>query len=193
MDIYTAETDSPRVTITKSQIKTALRQLLKQKPITKIRIHEITELAQINRTTFYRYYLDIYDLYYQVLDDYIVIFQEQLTILLQKIIQHKKISAEDLPLDFFKENQEIIKFILQDPTILIKIKAENKKFMKQLFSIPEEDQTIDYILEHLISGQLGFFSFWIQNGMTPPMEDLFPLMKEILFSGAITTMLDQIK
>lgn len=38
----------------------------KKKPVSKITVREICELAQINRSTFYTHYLDVYDLFEKV-------------------------------------------------------------------------------------------------------------------------------
>ena len=51
-----------RIRYTKMVIKDSFFQLLKQKPVEKITVKEICEMAQINRATFYRYYENQYDL-----------------------------------------------------------------------------------------------------------------------------------
>lgn len=51
---------------TKAAIKGAFLTLLNNKPISKITISEISELADIGRGTFYLHYQDIYDLYREV-------------------------------------------------------------------------------------------------------------------------------
>lgn len=47
---------------TKKNILNAFISLRSKKPIEKITIRELSELADINKTTFYRHYKDIYDL-----------------------------------------------------------------------------------------------------------------------------------
>jgi AcrR family transcriptional regulator len=52
-----------RTKYTKKMIKdTLIDLLLEGKDITKVTVSEICEIADINRATFYRYYLDIFDL-----------------------------------------------------------------------------------------------------------------------------------
>ena len=51
-----------RVQKTKKNIKETFLTLLDQKPLDKIHVQEILDTAQINRATFYKYYLDKYDL-----------------------------------------------------------------------------------------------------------------------------------
>lgn len=51
---------------TKAAIKQAFLTLLNNKPISKITISEMSELADIGRGTFYSHYQDIYDLYREI-------------------------------------------------------------------------------------------------------------------------------
>ena len=45
-----------RVAISKRMLKEALLDLLKDKPIDAVTVSELCQMAQINRTTFYRHY-----------------------------------------------------------------------------------------------------------------------------------------
>lgn len=51
-----------RVRHTKERVRKALFQLLSQKSFLKITVTEICQIAEINRTTFYKHYLDMHDL-----------------------------------------------------------------------------------------------------------------------------------
>lgn len=51
-----------KIQYTKKVIREAFVKLLQDKPIEKIRISELCELADIHRGTFYQHYQDIYDL-----------------------------------------------------------------------------------------------------------------------------------
>lgn len=55
-----------RVRYTKMMIHNVFIDLLKEKPVTKISVTEICKRAEINRTTFYKHYLDVYDLLEQI-------------------------------------------------------------------------------------------------------------------------------
>ena len=48
---------------TKKAIFQAFSELLKEKELRKITVQEIVDKADISRVTFYKYYLDVYDLY----------------------------------------------------------------------------------------------------------------------------------
>ncbi len=55
-----------RTAYTRMVIKDSLMQLLEKKHLSEITVKELCELAQINRATFYRNYMDIYDVYEQI-------------------------------------------------------------------------------------------------------------------------------
>ena len=48
---------------TRKALCDALSELLIQKPLHKVTVQEIAEKADVNRVTFYKHYLDVYDLY----------------------------------------------------------------------------------------------------------------------------------
>ena len=52
-------------------IRKSFITLLKKKPISKITIKEICDVADVNRATFYAHYLDQYDLLHQIEQDLI--------------------------------------------------------------------------------------------------------------------------
>ena len=54
--------ENQRIRLSKAMLKNALMRLLKEKPIEKISIYELCAAAQINRTTFYKYYGSQYEL-----------------------------------------------------------------------------------------------------------------------------------
>lgn len=58
-----------RVRHTKERVKRAFFQLLSQKDFSKITVTEVCQIAEINRTTFYKHYLDMYDLLEKTEDD----------------------------------------------------------------------------------------------------------------------------
>jgi AcrR family transcriptional regulator len=62
--------ENQRVRLSKSLLKEALFGLLKDKPIEKITIYEICDAADINRSTFYKYYGSQYDLLRDIYNDF---------------------------------------------------------------------------------------------------------------------------
>ena len=54
--------DDRRTQYSKRVIREALFELMQEKPLNKITVKELCERADVNRSTFYAYYTDIYDL-----------------------------------------------------------------------------------------------------------------------------------
>src|SRR5699024_6555451 len=58
-----------RVQMSKTFLKQALISLLKEKRISRISVKELCELADVNRSTFYAHYTDIYSLLNEMEND----------------------------------------------------------------------------------------------------------------------------
>ena len=58
-----------RIRYTRKVIREAFLKLLKEKPLARITVKEVCDLAQINRGTFYKHYLDCYDLMDKLQDE----------------------------------------------------------------------------------------------------------------------------
>ena len=58
-----------RVTKTRRLIKAAFLDLVQAKPVQKITVTELAKRAEISKGTFYLHYLDIYDLYNQMVEE----------------------------------------------------------------------------------------------------------------------------
>lgn len=64
-----AEKVDRRIRKTKSQLKSGLAQLMMEKSINEISVKELVEKVDINRSTFYLHYSDIYNLLDEVEND----------------------------------------------------------------------------------------------------------------------------
>ena len=63
--------ENQRIRITKRMLKEALIRLLGQKAIEKIKVQELCQEAQINRTTFYKYYGNQFDLMNEIKNEFL--------------------------------------------------------------------------------------------------------------------------
>lgn len=67
-----------RVRYTVKVLKEALLKLLEQKPVNKITVKEVCELAELNRATFYTHFSDCFDLLESIETDFIAEFESSL-------------------------------------------------------------------------------------------------------------------
>jgi AcrR family transcriptional regulator len=63
--------ENRRIRMTKKLIKDALVSLLQKKTLDKISVREICDVADVNRSTFYDHYEDIYALFHEMENDFI--------------------------------------------------------------------------------------------------------------------------
>ena len=61
--------EDPRIIKTRRDLKKALMDALEDHSLNEIRIQDLCSSAMVNKTTFYRHYRDIYDIYGEILTD----------------------------------------------------------------------------------------------------------------------------
>ena len=169
--------ENQRVRITKLLLKKSLIELMKQKSIYKISIKEICELADLNRSTFYKYYNTEFDLlkdieneYLTTIDDYISQISHHLTIrkLLEYVIDNIEVFRlflDDIPgINFYERLIELcLKIMTYDQMVVVKA---------------EKDNINDYVFRFIIFGALSVVKSWIEKeDREAPAE-----MNEILMS-----------
>ena len=101
-----------RVRRTKKLLTQALTQLLQEKQINEITVKELTDLADMNRGTFYLYYKDIFDMLAKIEDGLFEALDE-----IASLHEHDDVSHQTTPilLDLFRfieENQEMCRVLL---------------------------------------------------------------------------------
>ena len=70
--------ENQRIRLTKKMLKSALIKLLESKPIEKVTVYELCAEAQINRTTFYKYYGSQHDLMADIQADFLAELENSL-------------------------------------------------------------------------------------------------------------------
>ena len=176
-----------RTAYSKKAIRESLLSLMRDKPLNKITVREICERADVNRSTFYAYYEDIYDLHRMILKDY---FHCQ-----HRVIEEGKRLLRSRPditaltvadfYDFFlvyfgivMENRELFTFVFNqnsDSSIHVNMR---KLFYRQLIGmLPENtpDKIRDAFFASFIfvSGGVTFLLMeWLNGGCRMPVETL---------------------
>lgn len=110
-----------RIRLTKKILKDSIIEILKTKSIDKITIKEVCEYAQINRTTFYKYYSDCYSLLDEIEQDFLNSIRDHLK-------DYKENTLEML-LELLKNDNGFSKVFL--------LNNVDKSLAEKIFSIPE--------------------------------------------------------
>ena len=153
---------------TKELLKKSLLELLEKKPLSKITIKELCNKVDINRTTYYRYYLDPYDQLEKIEDD---IFSK-----MSSFIEDKKTNNEfDMIysiLTYINNEKYEFKVLLEKGDINFQEKCLSfigKKLFQNL-QRNDLDTEIKYI--YTADGSFGVVSEWIKGNIKLSVEEL---------------------
>lgn len=188
-----------RVVKTQREIKDAFFTLLEKHNFEQITVRQITELANINRGTFYLHYEDKYDLLEQYEQ---AIFQQMFQIFRRatdniEVEYLNRYKLEDLSplvevLGIFKEEQQNLKLILGpngDP--LFKEKIRNlfvNNIMNYLTSqnkLEQMNYPIEYVLTYISNAHLGVIVYWLNEGTKLEEKEIAKMLLDIIQKGPL--------
>ncbi|MGL5312146.1 MAG: TetR/AcrR family transcriptional regulator C-terminal domain-containing protein [Peptostreptococcaceae bacterium] len=173
---------------TKQDIIDAFWSLYCEKRIEKITIKEISLKAGYNRSTFYEYFIDIYDVLEQIEESLIPNLNElPPTIFLDK---NNEIPI-DIFLQLFEKNEKYYSVLLGDngdPRFASKLKNSIKPMLKEALytEVKLDNIEFDFILEYVLSSMISIMSYWFKNKKALPAEKLIYLITEIMENGIPT-------
>ena len=161
-----------KIQITKRCIREALFECLREKDINKITISSLCEKADINRSTFYKYYGSQYDVIKEMEQEVIKLINEQLS------DQPKETSFIQL-LQFLKSNKETIK-------IFFECNVDNE-FSKQVLALDSINNQLEqvsqndpYIKNYILFGSLATIQQWIDAGCIESCEEIANIINRIV-------------
>ena len=161
---------------TEKRIEDSLLQLMKEQTFETISIRQLIDLAEVNRSTFYRHYLDKYDLLEKIedrlLDDLKSYYQESLeSACLFKLEKDFKVE------DYIHEKQNLFHFFepyLEDLAILLgpngsptssqRLQEALREIFSQSISLADphlEEVEADLLLNHQAASFMGILTYWL--------------------------------
>lgn len=184
------KTEDRRVKRTKRILRECLFNILETKSIDDITVKELTEAADVNRSTFYFYYNDINDMMMQIQNDIYDVFEEKVL-----LIQAKFVTVEDFTdylirfLNFCKEYEKICKFVISnDPNNFLSKKIK-KNLLKHIpdssKAFPENDPR-RYLTCFAVSAMWETVIEWMYDGMKVPPEKMADFLASVYFYGGRT-------
>ena len=158
----------PEVTAqTKQGFINAFWDLYKEKRIEKITVGEIARKAGTNRSTFYEYFTDIYELLdcaeQQLIDNIDKDMNEKLKG--DFPTSHEEFSRSAA--EFYAGLDDIVYILLGergDPSFKRKLKERMYLQMKKVMNIPQNSPDFEYIASYVVSVLTGMVSCWYENG-----------------------------
>ncbi len=151
---------------TKKAIREGLADLLTEKELRTITVQELADKADIHRVTFYKHYLDIYDVYEQMEKDILVEFG----LLILQYEDHPANKAFSPLVEYVGNNPKIFKMIFS-PHNIGHLRNKLQKLMEGLFrqlwkekgQDSSDNTTLDYAIHYHSVGCMAILEKWVQN------------------------------
>lgn len=187
----TEKKEDRRVRRTKKLLTQALTQLLQEKQINEITVKELTDLADMNRGTFYLYYKDMFDMLEKIEDG---MFEALDAIV--SLHEHDDVSQQTKPilLDLFRfiqDNQEMCRVLLSphgDMNFLHRLnEVVREKCLKAWPNIRKEkgEADFDYHYSFVVFGCAGIIRAWVNRNCSESAEKMAGMAYGMILRGSL--------
>jgi AcrR family transcriptional regulator len=174
----------PEITAqTRENLIQAFWGLYRQKKIEHITIKNITTRAGYNRSTFYEYFVDIYDLLNQFEDTLLEYLKEQILDSLEGGLNDDIIQKLA---DVYESKGDYLGILLGengDPNFVKKLKTVMRSTLLGTFRLPEKEIHTSYIFEFGMSAIIGTVTHWYQSKRDLPSKEMVRLLRSMLERG----------
>lgn len=171
-----AKKENQRVMLTKTLLKNSLTELLKEKSIYKVSIRELCEKAEINRSTFYKYYDSQFDLLTEMEDDIISLVVKSLP---------GSVAKDDhslcVVLQYLEDNLELSRLLINNNI--------DPQFPEKIFGLPQVRRLVtstlgnkyteseyEYVSNFLTYGAYQIIRIWINKDDREPTDEIVSLI-----------------
>ncbi len=171
-----------RIFVTKRMLKDALIEMLKGKDIYHISIRELCEIADVNRSTFYKYYGSSFDL--------LADMEKDILEFIAKTVRHNESDPEKIissVCNHLEENLEFIRLIVNnnvDPTFaqnLFAMDTIQESALKK-FSADKSPAELEYIYNFLTYGAFRMVCVWLNKEERESPEEFARLINQMLLN-----------
>ena len=180
-----------RVRRTRKILTQALTELLQKKQVNEITVKELTDLADMNRGTFYLYYKDIYDMLEKIQDE---MFEKLDGIFELRADEEVTEQTKPILLDLFRfieENQEMCRVLLSpngDMSFLHRLNEVLREKCLHMYKRSEpiaNEEDFDYRYSFVVYGCAGIIRAWVGRNCPEKPEQMAELANHLIISGGI--------
>ena len=181
-----------RVRRTKKLLTQALTRLLQEKQVNEITVRELTDLADMNRGTFYLYYKDIFDMLEKIEDSMFA----ALDVIMER---HEKdaLAADTKPIlldlfNFIQENKEMSRVLLSvngDMNFLHRLNEVVREKCRSAWLTlrnGRDEDTFDYHYSFVVFGCAGVIRAWVNRDCPESAEEMAELSDLMIRRGSLT-------
>lgn len=163
-----------RIRYTKKIIREKMIELLECNHISKISVTMICNAAEINRTTFYKYYDNPFDLLLKIEKELLDELQDRIlktgnrefSSMIRIVMEELKENAHEYQILFSKNSDTAFR-----ERVFSLCYVENMDQIKKIYPNLTEKQQ-EWLYDFILEGSNGILNQWINVGMTEPIDSI---------------------
>ena len=188
-----ADVEDLRVRRTRKLLQQALIEGTVEKGFAALTVRDITERAMVNRSTFYRHYLDKYDLLEQHLNEIYAVLEEEGGFI--KEACHQRLSEllkqmQQVP-DFYR----VVLSTQSDAWISQRYRQQTQQrllaYFQQAFPAAASDPDslpLDLKFTTLASAGCGALAWWLKQERPAPPEQFAHMLQQLIYAVSVSTL-----
>lgn len=164
-----------RVKKTKIVLLNSLTTLMKEKKVNKITVTELTNLADVNRSTFYLYYDDIFDMVDRVETEIITSFSNAFEEFSNKEATYEnRLSFFTYVLEFVKDNSAMCEILLGPDGEYSFIEKFKNVLKNSQPNLDHKNTKVnnEFFIPFMVSGCIGAIQHWLKDDMETPISEI---------------------
>ena len=185
----TQENPDLRVRKTRKLLKECLIRLLKEKRVQDITVRELTDMADLNRGTFYLHYKDVFDLLEKTEAELMDEFNSLVMSYDAKDLkQHPALVFDDI-FALVYDNADLVEILMGengDLSFVNRLKQlVREKCLRDWMEVfrSGDPQVFEAYFSFIVSGCVGLVQYWIQNGRKESPRQMASLTERIIKEG----------
>ncbi|MBN1777321.1 MAG: TetR/AcrR family transcriptional regulator [Clostridiales bacterium] len=165
--------ENQRVRLSKQLLRQSLIKLLGEKSIHKVSVREICEQAQVNRSTFYKYYGSQYDLFHDMEEEILAhvnnYLRDEPSTMTGDLSQITKLVA------FIGENAELCRIIINHnidpkfPEALVNLPSLHQ-WIDTHFRVEYSKNEMEYVYGLVVNGGFSIIRMWLNKENPEPPD-----------------------
>lgn len=179
-----------RVRRTQKLLKESLLELMDQKEFKNISIKDVTELADLNRGTFYLHYTDTYSLLQEMESEVLKDFQEIVSDRCNAFEKDSLLHIINPIIEYIEKNKKICKTFFENNASNDFVNRFHLLILKNGTAIIKEqypnarEVTLNYFFEFITYGLTGVLKLWLDTDMKQPKEEIALMVDKIIMGTA---------
>ena len=171
-----------RIRKTKKALLQCLTKLMSEKKISDITVKELTDLADVNRSTFYLYYKDIFDMVESIetnmFEEFLRIFNESNK---GKDRYSSLLALYTYIFEYVESNSEICKILLGPDGDYAFIQKFKKAILETnvLFDESVPLNKVNFYRSFILTGVIGLIQQWLEESTETSAKDMAIFMTDL--------------